>query len=83
MSFHLVFCSKSCSCPAGNYMFKVNNRNTRARCEICSKLIAGGVRIITGQLCGQYLLNVINKDSGIVDDTNQLRNSTVIKTTLI
>ena len=24
--------------PAGNYMFKVNTRNTRARCEICSKL---------------------------------------------
>ena len=24
--------------PAGNYMFKVNNKNTRARCEICSKL---------------------------------------------
>ena len=24
--------------PAGFYMFKVNNRNTRARCEICSKL---------------------------------------------
>ena len=24
--------------PAGNYMFKVNNSNTRARCEICSKL---------------------------------------------
>ena len=24
--------------PAGNYMFKVNNRNTRARCEICLKL---------------------------------------------
>ena len=23
---------------AGNYMFKVNNRNTRTRCEICSKL---------------------------------------------
>ena len=23
---------------AGNYMFNVNNRNTRARCEICSKL---------------------------------------------
>ena len=22
----------------GNYMFKVNNRNTRIRCEICSKL---------------------------------------------
>ena len=25
--------------PAGNYMLKVNNRNTRTRCEICSKLI--------------------------------------------
>ena len=24
--------------PAGNYMFKVTNKNTRARCEICSKL---------------------------------------------
>ena len=23
----------------GNYVFKVNNRNTRTRCEICSKLI--------------------------------------------
>ena len=23
---------------AGIYLFKVNNRNTRARCEICSKL---------------------------------------------
>ena len=25
-------------CPAGNYVFKVNNRNIRTRCEICSKL---------------------------------------------
>ena len=24
--------------PAGNYIFNVNNRNIRARCEICSKL---------------------------------------------
>ena len=24
--------------PAGNYMFKVNNENTRIGCEICSKL---------------------------------------------
>ena len=23
---------------AGNYMFKVNKRNTRTRCKICSKL---------------------------------------------
>ena len=26
------------NCPAGIYLFKVNNRNTRTRCEICSKL---------------------------------------------
>ena len=24
--------------PTGNYMFKVNNRNTKTKCEICSKL---------------------------------------------
>ena len=24
--------------PAGSYMFKVDNKNTRTRCEICSKL---------------------------------------------
>ena len=30
--------AKTKLCPAGNYMFKVNNRNTRTRCEICSKL---------------------------------------------
>ena len=23
---------------AGNYMFKINNRNTRTTCETCSKL---------------------------------------------
>ena len=27
-----------CYSPAGNYMFKLNNRNTRIRWEICSKL---------------------------------------------
>ena len=26
------------SFPASNYKYKVNNRNTRARCKICSKL---------------------------------------------
>ena len=24
--------------PVGNYMLKVNNRNTKTMCEICSKL---------------------------------------------
>ena len=32
------FVCKSVYCPASNYMFKVNNRNSRTRCEICSKL---------------------------------------------
>ena len=30
--------SVTCHYPAGIYLFKVNNRNTRTRCEICSKL---------------------------------------------
>ena len=30
--------SKLDAFQAGNYMFKVNNRNNRTRCEICSKL---------------------------------------------
>ena len=29
---------EKCQFPAGNYMFKVSKRNTRTRCEICSKL---------------------------------------------
>ena len=37
--------------PAGNYMFKVNNRNTRTWCETCSKLtiklLAIGVVLLT------------------------------------
>ena len=41
-SNHLVVTIKSelnwLSFPAGNYMFKVNNRNNRARCEISSNL---------------------------------------------
>ena len=32
------FLLQSCNNPTGNYMFKFNNTNTRARCEICSKL---------------------------------------------
>ena len=35
--------------PAGNYMLKVNNKNTRARCEMFSKLTiktCSGVSIV-------------------------------------
>ena len=34
VTFHI----KNNQNPAGNCMFKVNNRNTRTKCEICSKL---------------------------------------------
>ena len=30
--------TKDLNITFGNYMFKVNNRNTRTRCEICSML---------------------------------------------
>ena len=33
-----TYCVKYARIPAGNYMFKVNNRNNRKRCEKCSKL---------------------------------------------
>ena len=40
LSVHFVI-QQRCIChpfPVGIYMFKINNRNTRRRCEICSKL---------------------------------------------
>ena len=41
--------------PAGNHMFKVNNRNTRTRCEICSKLTCSGVSIVNfKQVCAGW-----------------------------
>ena len=38
MSGFLVKYIMYISFPAGIYLLKVNNRNTRTRCEICSKL---------------------------------------------
>ena len=35
----LFYIASNCNCiPAGIYLFKVNNRNTRTKCEICSQL---------------------------------------------
>ena len=34
----LLFQARKLNFPANIYLFKVNNRNTRKRCEICSKL---------------------------------------------
>ena len=43
--------------PAGNYMFKVNNRNTRARCEICSKLTIKIPERCQWHRCGVFIIN--------------------------
>ena len=45
-------------CPAGIYPFKVNNRNTRTRCEICSKLL---INISERRLWNMFKVN--NKDT--------------------
>ena len=37
--------------PTGNYMFKVNNRNTKTRCEICSKLLCNFIEITLLHKC--------------------------------
>ena len=37
-SFSFLTLKQATHLPAGNYMFKVNNRNTRTRCDICLKL---------------------------------------------
>ena len=36
--FNYNFCVKTDKVPAGIYLPKVNNRNTRTRCETCLKL---------------------------------------------
>ena len=43
--------------PAGIYLLKVNNRNTRTRCEICSELTLKTPK--RRQLCrsGVYVIN--------------------------
>ena len=59
--------------PAGNYMLKVNNRNTRTRCEICSKLNNKGIFIVNfehiSHLVLVFLLLTLSRliTAGIID----------------
>ena len=46
------------SYPVGIYQFKVNNRNTRTRCDICSKLIVNFEHI--SHLVLMFLLLTMN-----------------------
>ena len=43
--------------PAGIYMFKVNNRNTRTRCERCSKLTIKIPELRQLCLSGVFIVN--------------------------
>ena len=41
----------------GNYMFKVNNRNTRTRCKICSKLTVNAPEQRHWRYSGVFIVN--------------------------
>ena len=44
-------------CAASNYMFKVNNRNGRTRCETCSKLTIKALERCQWRHCGVFIVN--------------------------
>ena len=44
--------------PAGIYLLKVENRNTRTRCEICSKLTIKTPERRHWCCCGAFIVNV-------------------------
>ena len=46
-----------CSLPADIYLLKVNNRNTRTRCEICSKLTTKTPERQQWRRSGVFLVN--------------------------
>ena len=43
--------------PVGIYLFKVNNRNTRARCEKCSKLTIKTAERLAWRRSGVFIIN--------------------------
>ena len=43
--------------PVGQYMFKVNNRNNRKRCEICSKLTTKTLERRYGRHSDVFIVN--------------------------
>ena len=43
--------------PTGNYMLKVNKRNTRTRCEICSKLTTKTPELNHWRRSGVFIVN--------------------------
>ena len=59
MKKNLYECSSNFPYPSGN-MFKVNNRNTSKRCEICSKLIIKSPERRHWRLSGVFIINFEN-----------------------
>ena len=49
--------SKKIHSPAGIYLLKVNNRNTRTRCEICSKLTIKTLERCHWRSFGVFIVN--------------------------
>ena len=47
-------CVKGWPILAGNYIFKINNWNTRTRCKICSKLTINKDTRTTPKCCGSF-----------------------------
>ena len=43
--------------PVNTYLFKINNRNTRKRCEICSKLTIKTIERHHCYLSGVFIVN--------------------------
>ena len=56
MEFIISLCN-GIAIPADNYIFKVNNRNTRTKCEICSKLTIKIPERRHWRRCGIFIVN--------------------------
>ena len=54
----MFFKCKQCI-PAGIYLLKVNNRNTRTRCEICSKLTINRNTRTRCEICSKLTINIV------------------------
>ena len=49
--------SSTKSYPTGNYMFKINNRKAKKRCEICSKLTIKASELRQWRSSGVFIVN--------------------------
>ena len=62
----IFFHKKDIVYPAGIYLLKVNNRNTRTRCEICSKLTINTPERRQWRRSGVFIVNFEQVNAGWV-----------------